>query len=63
MAQIETQDRAAQIASQQALIDELRARGLPTYMATNILEKLITDRDAAIPHDRTETVIARRRDG
>jgi hypothetical protein len=60
---IEPQERAAQIASQRALIDELRARGLPTSMATSILEKLITDRDAAAMQDRVETASARRRDG
>jgi len=40
-------DRSEEIARHEALIGDLRARGLPTYMATNILEKLITDRDAA----------------
>jgi len=55
---IEPQERAAQIASQRALIDELRARGLPTSMATSILEKLIT-----AMQDRVETASARRRDG
>jgi hypothetical protein len=40
------------IASQEALIAQLRSRGLPTYMATNILEKLITDQDAAAARTR-----------
>jgi len=35
------------IEGQRAVIRQLRARGLPTYMATNILEKLISERDAA----------------
>ena len=39
-------DRSIEIARHEALIDALRARGLPTYMAANILEKLLTDRDA-----------------
>jgi hypothetical protein len=35
------------IEGQRAVIRQLRARGLPTYMATGLLEKLISERDAA----------------
>lgn len=39
-------DRAAEIARHEALIRALGARGLPTHMATNILEKLMAEQDA-----------------
>jgi len=40
------------IEGQQAVIRQLRARGLPTHMANHLLEKLISERDAAAAEAR-----------
>jgi hypothetical protein len=52
------------IQKQQAVIELLRARGLPTCMATTILERLVSDRDAvtarqAVANQEPQPVAAR----
>jgi len=46
MEQITDMDGSQRIADQKRVIEALRARALPTYAATRILERLITDLDA-----------------
>jgi len=51
-------DRAAEIARHEALIRELGARGLPTHMATNILEKLIAEQGGIAARAGTQRAVA-----
>lgn len=45
-------DLTRYIEGQQGVIRQLRARGLPTCMATHILNKLIAEREAAAAEAR-----------